>query len=428
MNNSYDGTSINSEELTALLNKAVNKAIFDIPRWGTVQASQLQHLYGRNADANGRFWVALATPQLDDGLFTKLTDLLRSHLRTYIANDRIGNGLAYLRGGVTELALTLLTKNLIRSAAILGPERVVQRLYEWESGEPINYRSCAILFGLSLDEPLAMDQGIRFEKLPTSWPELESYLPLGSTMHLGYGDLMGALKVTIDCSAVPVFYKPGVTEPTHKRTWTHGIVPENLLDILCEVLSLTHNHHVSWKMQWVECDDLIVMGLGSGYSSRPGNGAFSGGTQMSQECLEQARTLLVKRIADLNSNKRLNLAISRWMGSKQRAKFADQFIELRIALEALYVGSGRSELSFRIASHGAWHLGSNFEDRLRYYTILRDAYSKASSAVHAGEVTTTDGNRDLLVAAQDLCRDGILKRLEERAEPDWNEMILGAEL
>ncbi len=56
---------------------------------------------------------------------------------------------------------------------------------------------------------------------------------------------------------------------------------------------------------------------------------------------------------------------------------------------------------------------------------LRDAYDFDSMAVHAGTVKTT-ADRDLLKTAQDLCRNGILKRLMEERTPDWNQMILGA--
>ena len=114
------------------------------------------------------------------------------------------------------------------------------------------------------------------------------------------------------------------------------------------------------------------------------------------------------------------------MRSKSRAGIADQLIELRIALESLYVPDTRGEARFRLSTHGAWHLGATFEERREYQRILRDAYDLASTAVHTGEVEHTDENHDLLVSAQALCREGILKRLDENPAPDWSALVLGA--
>ena len=116
------------------------------------------------------------------------------------------------------------------------------------------------------------------------------------------------------------------------------------------------------------------------------------------------------------------------MRSKSRTNYPDQFIELRIALETLYLkGVDRGELGFRLSNYGAWHLGTGFEERQKYQKILNKAYGRGSRAVHTGEVKCSEEIRDLLYAAQDLCRKGILKRLEEGEEPNWNELILGNE-
>ena len=115
------------------------------------------------------------------------------------------------------------------------------------------------------------------------------------------------------------------------------------------------------------------------------------------------------------------------MRSKRQKGYVDKFIELRIALEALYLqGKGtRGEMGFRLANYGAWHLGADFAERRKYRTLLSRVYREASGAVHTAEVADTEANRELLSEAQDLCRMGILKRLDEGKAPDWDELILG---
>ena len=80
----------------------------------------------------------------------------------------------------------------------------------------------------------------------------------------------------------------------------------------------------------------------------------------------------------------------------------DQFVDLRMALEALFLrdfaNEHSQEMRFRLSLFGAWFLGQDFEDRRRVRKVLRDAYDAASGAVHTGNIAFTDDNRALLAA------------------------------
>ena len=110
---------------------------------------------------------------------------------------------------------------------------------------------------------------------------------------------------------------------------------------------------------------------------------------------------------------------------------ADRFIDLRIALESLYLkdfpNGYRQEMRFRLALFGAWYLGTDFGDRKRILKRLREAYDAASGAVHSGDLDFSVENQKLLSDGQDLCRRGILKLLSEGPPPNWGDLILGAE-
>ena len=107
----------------------------------------------------------------------------------------------------------------------------------------------------------------------------------------------------------------------------------------------------------------------------------------------------------------------------------DQLIDLRIALEALYLDDDiQGELSFRLATHAAWHLGENVQDRLAVQKTIRDTYALASRVLHGRGITNNANEREMFEAAQGLCRKGILKILETGEKPNWNKLILdGAE-
>ena len=124
----------------------------------------------------------------------------------------------------------------------------------------------------------------------------------------------------------------------------------------------------------------------------------------------------------------IDTSINRWIRSKlTHSAFVDQLIDLRIALESLYLDDTHGELRFRLASYGTWHIGESFEERKMIYLTLKEAYNLSSKAVHSGEASFNDNNKQLLQEAQQICRRGILKRLKENAKPDWEELILGSE-
>ena len=154
------------------------------------------------------------------------------------------------------------------------------------------------------------------------------------------------------------------------------------------------------------------------------------GTTVPMPTEEQFRDTLMA-IKPLGSDHPIRTAISRWRKSKDRRQsLGDCFIDLRIALESLYLRDFLNEYSqemrFRLSLFGAWHLGSNLGDRKRIRKRLREAYDVASGSVHSGVLAYTPENRALLSDAQGLCRRGILRILREGPPHDWGELILGA--
>ena len=192
------------------------------------------------------------------------------------------------------------------------------------------------------------------------------------------------------------------------------------------MLSLSCNAHITWAVLWPDYwHESGAFSSGAVYSRVSyGNreDLHKGQIPLAPDQLEFASSLLKKRfrLQDVGVGR----AIRRWMRSKRSQEFTDQFIELRVALETLYP-TGGTELGFRIANYGAWHLGDSFSRRKEYRKVLSKAYGLASNGVHKGSVGDTSKNRQTLTRAQDLCRDGIIKRLHESEKPEWEDIILG---
>ena len=114
----------------------------------------------------------------------------------------------------------------------------------------------------------------------------------------------------------------------------------------------------------------------------------------------------------------------------------NQMIDLGIAFEALYVPDrGRGEIRFKLAVRAAWHLGTNKDDRPALMKDFKEIYDWRSKAVHSGKLDQTVKFRedsipvsDFIERAQDLCRESIIKILDDEKFPDWNSLILGGEV
>ena len=374
-------------------------------------------------------------------------------------SDRLGhlfpieqNGLIRASGGENgvfhlefESTPENFAKSLLQAAAIIGVEKVTELLAAWKAGTPTQFKKMTVLNGVVLDAQYAPRQDIEIVALPlttdelTRLPDRERIVPY---------DYLGRTLVSLRASACPVLFRPQQNGGSGTATTcTQGDIG---IDDLCDVLSLQANSHVAWTFIWTEHDDAASFCLhdstisGNGQfdhlmwrshvwlekGRKPGAVSIERGEYVSVTTLDEAK-LIAMIEAIQNSDDKLRIAINRWKQSlRPNISLADQLIELRIAMEALYLkdftNERSQEMRFRLALFGAWHLGETFASRKSIRKTLRDAYDHASGAVHAGEAPASA--RTVLKAARNLCRDGILKLLEGRSPDDWGDLILGQNL
>ena len=342
------------------------------------------------------------------------------------------------------------TKALVRGATFLGTERVASLLAGWADNEPVVFRTRVLLNGMGLlAEPLSPMDGIRIESLPLSGRQFTFFLP--RTKGRSLGDYLARMVITIDHLTTPALFHPSNANQvqTSRATAMPGIDETTV----CTALSLEADIHADIAFFWTDFGELVAFGKGhensiwsTGQQHYRGHSytnvtirpeSHSDGPSMvlaDDWTLEIAEEELGRTLAALAGERsdQLRVAASRWQSTKNtRASLADRFIDLRIALESLYLrdflNEQSQEMRFRLALFGAWHLGTDYEDRRTIRKKLRDAYDTASKAVHSGHVESTQENRDLLSDAQALCRRGALRLLKEGAPQDWGDLILGAD-
>ena len=414
---------------------------------GRVASGELRQSYEHGSWRSGEWGERLRiVPVYGDGIGERSTSRLRALLKDYIDSEggHVGHTLIDAVDGscFTSIpgpgfdtgekvsALEDIRDYLTVAAAILGADQVAAHLGAWIDGEPLQYRKMALLVGVRLEEPLTLDSGVRIERLSTTSGDLPESLPgFGSEAPETY---LGGVVLSVGCEAAPALFKPKKGLDGHwafskdvRHSW---VLDGSSIDEFCESLSLSYGGCIRCKEVWRDYGEMREFSELSSRGREPARmvedklpKAF-----LTQTALEEAWELHCQRTGR-KAQDGIGTAISRWVNSKRpEASLQDRFIDLRTALEALYLGGdSRNEKSFRIATYGAWYAGGSIEVRRENHAALRKAYSVSSAAVHAGKVKDSDANRNLLKTVQSLCRAGIIKRLAEDGKPNWTDMILG---
>ena len=427
------------KELVDSLERCVRQSAFISEQMGKIEWSDYRRLvrYRRWIDDDNWLRWNRSKLEVDDALVNDLTARLKPVLADFTDAEtgRFGNGLFLLLEGqrtweyptVVEFAKTLIVAAVGSSAP-----QLVASLQGWVSGEPLRFQLSVLLEGADIDQELQLTEGIRVSKLPKSWADLPGSIP-PFEMAVPLTDVIGGVIMSIDCEMSPAFYLPAKNEAGQlisregEFKTVLGLVPDLFLENFCESVSVAVNGYIDWLLRWREFGPLDVFTASPPWISLKVHSKTDRTKKIfSQANLDEALEIHRTRHRGGGLRENLELAISRWVRSKRAGTDLDKLIELRIAMEALYEIGGANEKAFRIATYGAWHLGEDFEQRHLIRETLRKAYSDSSSAVHGGKLKYAAKDPDLVSSAQDICRDGILKRLKETEKPKWNEIILGA--
>lgn len=414
--------------LTALLDEALRHATFDGGRSELLSLEQLRHAYlQRQADSSRLPAPAIwARARVSDEPLAKLTAHLRTMLADFLHSERDHVGVISALSPASEPSIEEFALTLVRVSAALGVEPTARLVADWADGAPFTYRLKTLL-SVAPEGPLALDDGISIHPPPTEHSMPRDEWVARTVQHYGYFEFLHCPIMSIDCARDPVFYPAGKENPSVASVlgeWARAEVPDRFLDTFCESLSLACNTCVRHGSHWYDYGSLEEFCNGTfGWSPSLGP-RLHPDSPLSQRQLDLARDIHQRRY-QAPSTTRLDTAISRWIKSKHPyASLPDRFIDLRIALEALYL-EDRAELGYRLATNAAWYLGRDVDERATYFSTAKKAYNRASDAVHASEIPDDPANRELLSSAQDACREGILKRLNESSPPDWSRLVLG---
>lgn len=383
---------------------------------------------------------------------SKLLDFIRREFASFIHEDQIQSATFFLGGGSTYgYSLDYLLKQLLKIAIVFGVEKAISDFDKCTENTLGSFQYRAILGGIKIEKEIEVFEGMQIVPLPVSTLELPRYLPLDRQIPGRLTDFLGKTLFVINASVSPIFCKPSpdVLREGFQVEITGGKFPNfengDFYEKFCQALSLACNSAVRVALQWrflanhelFKLDPSAVSGM-SWRTDVDLSGIF---TVVGKTQIDEAKRLyrvLVK--LDPNVREKLQIPIDRWIKSKAEWNPVDKIIDLGIALEALYLSKTdyNREIRFRFSLHAAWHLGEDKEQRKALMKEFKAIYDWRSTVVHTGKLPKKGSGKkkkpyppeevkEFIAKAQDLCRDSIIKILEDGKFPDWNSLILGEE-
>lgn len=354
--------------------------------------------------------VGHAVPTIAAPLRARLTACLRQSLAPWLdADGRIGHAFpagrvdhssAERNGNVWDVqyvsSLENFAEGMVRGAVILGTERVCSLLADWTRGAAVPFRIVGVLDSLALDRPVSPGRGIRVEPLPAASDQLPAGLPdRPGLVRYAY---LGRTLVSVDAEAAPPLFHPQdpvATAGAVRTTLNADLAVEDVskaLSLLCD-----ESHPPAFL--WHDHDDLAALGpLGHGWEW---DGTGELGVLRETDRLRydlntaavtlnrRARSLDEKRLRDVVAGMRspgrpIQVAVDRWMRAKGGGTdLADRLIDMRIALESLFLPKDLRGARLALALYGAWHLGPGPQERKALFEKLRRAWTWFSAWARA---------------------------------------------
>ena len=425
-------SDIKMDALREQIECAVQHVVFTDAYKNRVNSFTIGEFYKKNR----RFALTSADSiSVPESQLTRLVSELDASVGIYKSSKsgKIGNGLYHLKGSLASPRLPSIenyAKMLVLAASRIGSERVTELFAEWLQGKGIRARLCALLKGILTEGKLAPANGLHLETLPANGDDFPKSLRIDQD-DIRQEQFANRAILSIEqeiASPLPLYDPQASHESKPESLRRYNLVNPELSSItiesFCRAMSLATNNHVDWFIYWWDYGDVEAFFLNPGFSSRRKEINAPSPILISEAdaryCLEIHSWL--------HGFSNLDLAIARWRKSKQPTWTHDQFIELRIALESVLLNDDRSfgEKKHRLAIRGAWLLGDTFEERKECFETLRIFYDYASSVIHAGSPKEKNqrGLPKTISDAQNLCRDAMLRIAQEKALPNWTDVIL----
>ena len=365
------------------------------------------------------------------------------------------------KGGISQQHHIL--DRLLHIALVRGIEEAVLAFDRSCCPEGIHgfFQEVSLIDGIRLETTIQIFEGVKLIPLPslqtTTIEEVVQYLPgFPSNAYMDQADsFFGKTLLIIDQPGFSIFHEPPqqLFEPGTKvsdlpfQVEEHDAKFRNRKEIVVfiksffQAFSLVCNSSVYiYPVGWFLAADKSLHGQSETIRTRDlfwERRPFVSATKAEQTEIDRTKHFY-KVLDPPNSSiaERLQIPIDRWIKSKTEDNPIDKMIDLGIALESLYVPSkvpGKNrKISFNLQNNASRYLGKDKADQETLKAKFKAIYELRCDAVHEGQLDKGIEIEQKIIPiskfiteAQGLCRDSIIKILDEGEFPDWNNLILG---
>ena len=380
---------------------------------------------------------------------SKLLSFIRDEFAPFICEDKILSARRFLQAGPSHgLSLEEHLEQLLKIAIVQGIKEAVSAFDKYIGGTHDGFfQYIALLEGITLKTEIQVFEGIRLVPLPNLQSEVPRYLPDFSSLPFGTSFAPRTVLI-IDLFVSPILHKPfprtiqeysELVNPLFRDEVSSGKIlsfkENDFYEKFCQALSLAYNFEVKTVVRWRFSAEREFFDPYDSEAIVSSNSPLGAPTEVGEDQIDQAKHLyeiLVNPDSDVAA--KLRISIDRWLKSKTPQNPVDKIIDLGIAFEALYVPDGGGDLTYKFSIRAARHLGTDREHRKELLKKFGQIYGCRSDAVHSGKLDERirfGGERiplsDFIKRTQDLCRESIIKILEDGDIPDWNSLLLGGE-
>ena len=426
-----------SSQLKELLNNAMPQLVLisDTRTPSTISLGEYRNAFLANQQPYGTEYPSIARlykPRVPDIYLGHIQLLLKESLAEYIHEGRIQLAVTGTIGGLgSGFPVEDLARKLLELSVVYGVDHAISRYTEAVTSQNCLLHQVFLVEGLTVTSEIEIYDGIRFVPGPIIDSSDDMSYQLVSSM-APKNKRQTALLVA-DLFVYPRFMKPNdyrkrLSDPDpYTLTVKSASAPNFNPHKFFRALSLIHMCKVFPVAGWryMPSDEFSNVWTGTSSGSE-GWVPASRVIVSSDEQVQQSRQLYEKLLnLKPETAKRLEIPMNRIIESGSRPSNIDKIINLGIALECLYLPDADQELTFKLCTRGAWHLGHDNISRELLMKQFKAIYNLRSKAVHVGEFPKKVKDADSLIGtAQQLCLQSI-EKIMEHGFPKWDKLILG---
>ena len=436
----------------------------------------------RGLDQFSPFWILLSPDLKNATIKSYLLHFIRQELAPFIDGDKILISYYFIESNSTDgprarrfdsqnINLDLILERLLDIAIVRGVKEAVAVFDTCSRPEGSRglFQEVSVVEGLTLEKDVELFRGIRLVPLLDSGVSEEVIRCIPSfpafAFFYEFPNFFGHTLLVIDRPGLSVFQKPSLIQEQGGDLPFQIEVPDvkfpnrsevcSFRETLGQTLSLvldfpiniprgdyrfeedrvSNSHEPTFAIQpnrvGFYLDEL------NNFNPRHGTIAslihanlFRCSTLADESHIQKARCLYDVLESKPEVRKKLRIPIDRWIKTKSSGNVHDKFIDVGIALEALYVPNpGTRGKGKQIRQNASEYLTTDADRKEKLVKVFRAIYDYRSDVVHnkvSGEKVSIGEKcvhvSDLVVCAQNLCLKSIKKIIEEGKFPELSAL------